>query len=106
MYSVEVSVDDYDDRDGPVSRTIAKFQLKQTDEYPDLYEIPGHPVLIKIDDDLTIDLTCERVGDESINFSISHNDHFLLAGKYHGPFTVRMFAESGATYVVDVEPLE
>ena len=103
MYSVEVSVDDYDDHDEPVDRIVATFQLQQTDEYPELYEIPGHPVLVKIDDDLTIDLTCERVGDGSINFSISHNDHFLLAGKYHGPFTVRMFAESGATYVVEVK---
>ena len=106
MYSVEVTVDDYDDPDEPVCRTVATFQLEQNEEYPELYEIPGHPVLVKIDGDLTIDLTCERVGDGSMNFSISHNDFFLLAGKYHGPFTVRMFAESGATYVVDVKELD
>lgn len=106
MYSVKVSVDDYDDQGEPVSRTVATFQLEHDKEHPELYEIVGHPVSVKIDDDLTIDLTCERVGDGSLNFSISHNEFFLLAGKYHGPFTVRMFAKSGSTYVVDVKERE
>ena len=106
MYSVEVSVDDYEQEFDPVSRPLAMFKLVQHDEYPELYEIPGHPVSVEIDHSLTIELTCERVGDGSINFSITHNDHFLLAGKYHGEFTVRMFTESDATYVVDVKELD
>lgn len=103
MYSVEVSIDDYEDEFDPVSRPIARWDMVQHEEYSELFEIPGHPVTVKIDDTLTVELTCERVGDGSLNFSLTHNDHFLLAGKYHGEFTVRMFAESGATYVVDVK---
>ena len=75
------------------------------EENPELYEIPGHPVSVEIDDTLTVELTCERVGDGSINFSITHNEHFLMAGRYHGEFTVRMFGEDDATYVVDVKRL-
>lgn len=106
MYSVEVSVEDCEQEFDPVSRPIAMFKLVQHDEYPELYEIPDHPVSVEIDDTLTIDLTCERVGDGSINFSITHNDHFLLLGNYHGEFTVRMFAESDVTYVVAVKELD
>ena len=106
MYSVEVSVDDHEQEFDPVSRPIATFQLVQHDECSDLYEIPGHPVSVQIDDGLTIELTCERVADGSINFSITHNDCLLMAGKYHDEFIVRMFADNDATYVVDVKKLE
>ena len=99
-------MDDYEQGSDPVSRPIASFQLVQHDEYPELYEIPGHPVSVQIDGSLTIELTCERVGDGSINLSITHNEHFLMAGKYHGEFTVRMFAENDTTYVVDVKKLK
>lgn len=103
MYVVELWTDSKpEDFANSVTIRLVASELVEHAEYKGLYSLP-QPLAAKLPSGLNVEVTCERVVTGHLNVGISHDGALVSAGKYTGPFTIRVFPPGHQSYILDIK---
>ena len=106
MYVVELWTDSNpEDFANSVAIRLFASQLVEHAEYKGLYLLP-QPLAAKLPSGLNVEVTCERVATGHLNVGISHDGTLVSAGKYIGPFTIRVFPPGHQSYILDIKDVD
>ncbi|MDD2926557.1 hypothetical protein, partial [Rhodoferax sp.] len=81
---------------------LVASQLVEHAQYKGLYSLP-RPLAAKLPSGLHVEVTCERVATGHLHVGISHDGALVSAGKYTGPFTIRISPAGHQSYILDVK---